>query len=493
MSPAQSTYSLSDIRGETKACENTLYRKNHPFQGCEPEEQKNLSEISNSLGDFDKGIAVGQIKKNIKTLSEAQIKNSLAHLQRIGIKNFDNTLNYKLQSLKKEGFKVSVPSEKEESNLSEKYLIASLRYNELRKIANSKINYLNEADRIQLKERIALLESRFPLLAGHGFMKLGINAAAHFKTNNMASKESADEAMLLDNYLFNDTPDKASALDFTDIKTSSAMGQMAISFAQNKNPRIQEDLRNILNQELQSSLADQLGALTKLKDFDTCETLTLHSEVTQFAVNSSAHSDDVFSELCECQKANAPVPESALLVSGVLSGAAGLLCIAPTGIGQLIACPTAAAAGWATAGGSAVNFSHQMSRYNSYGNQGSVLEVLESGKESKDELTILTRKESELTREMVNNNMLGLIGFSVGHVGFSSLTKIYAKSQISKSLSKLSAAERKKIEETFSSLNKDDQTRAFVVLEQLDDETRALLLRKPHLLNQELKGLRCEI
>lgn len=490
---AQSTYSLADVRGETKACENALYKKEHPFQGCEPEEQKNLTDISNSLGDFDKGLAVGQIKKNIRTLSEAQIKSSLGHLQKIGIQHFDSTLNYKLQNLKKEGFRVSIPAEKEEANLSEKYLIASLRYNELRKLSSKNGSFLTEADRNQLKERIALLEARFPLLAGHGFQKLGINTAAHFKASNMAPKESADEAMILDNYLFNGTPTKASALDFTDIKTNSAMGQMTKDFAQNKNPRVQEDLRAIMNQELQSSLADQLGALTKLKDFDTCETLTLHSEVTQLAINSSAHSDDVFSDLCECQKENAPVPESALLVSGLISGAAGILCLAPTGIGQLIACPTAAATGWATAGGSAVNFGHQMSRYGSYSDQGGILGILESGKDDKEELALLSKKEKELNKEVVSNNMMGLIGFSVGHVGFSSLTKLYKKSQISKALTKMTDEERKRLEANLSSLSKEDQTRAFVVLEQLDEKTRALLLKKPQLLNLQMKGLRCEI
>lgn len=221
--------------------------------------------------------------------------------------------------------------------------------------------------------------------------------------------------------------------------------------------------------------------------------MTLHSEITQIAVNSSARPEAVFADLCECQQENAPVPESALLVTGLLAGAAGLVCIVPTGIGQVIACPTAAAAGWTTAAGSAVNMTEQMSRYGSYSNQGGILEILESGKEDKAESALLSKKESELSKEIVNNNMLGLIGFSVGHVGFAGLTKLYQKSQISKALSKMSTAERKRIEDSLSSLNKEDQSRAFVVLEQLDDETRALLLQKPHLLNQQMKGLRCEI
>ena len=152
-----------------------------------------------------------------------------------------------------------------------------------------------------------------------------------------------------------------------------------------------------------------------------------------------------------------------------------------------------AATGWATAGGSAVNIGHQMSRYSSYSDQGGILGVLESGKDSKDELALLSKKESALSQEIVSNNMMGLIGFSVGHVGFSSLTKLYKKSQISKTLGKMTDEERKRLESNLSSLNKEDQTRAFVVLEQLDEETRALLRKKPQLRNMQMKGRRCEI
>ncbi|MNT35371.1 hypothetical protein D3C72_1713970 [compost metagenome] len=78
-------------------------------------------------------------------------------------------------------------------------------------------------------------------------------------------------------------------------------------------------------------------------------------------------------------------------------------------------------------------------------------------------------------------------------MGFSGLTKLYTKSRISGSLSKLSVSERKKVEDTLQSLNKEDQTKLFVVLDKLDDESRAVLLANPSLLNKQLKGLRCEI
>ncbi len=488
---AQNSYTLQDVRGETKACTTASKPAVSLAPTCQVQEEKSLTTISNSMRKLDSALAQTEIKKNIKKLAEAQIANSLIHLQKVGVASTDVTLSSRLQKLKEQGYKINQTFTSEEADLSEKYLIASLRYNELRKQSGNA--YLNEQDRNQIQERLELLEARYPLLAGHSFSKLSTNASAILKTTSFIPKETSEESLILDNFLFNGTPKKVSQIDMSDINATSSIGQITKAYSGNTNPRIKDSLRSILNQDLQASLSDQLGALAKLSEFNSCETLTLHSKVTLFAIQSSVHPNEVFADLCKCKQANAPVPESTLLVSGLVAGAAGLLCVAPTGIGQLIACPTAAAAGWATTGGSAINLGSQLSRYGSYDNQGGVLQVLESGQDNKTELTLLSKKQSELTRDVVNSNMMGLVGFSVGHVGFSKLSQIYVKSKVTKNLNELSATQRKDIDSAFSSLNKEDQTRAFLVLDKLDEESRKILLQKPELLNQQMKGLRCEI
>jgi len=489
---SKTSYRLEDVRGESKACEKSLRHKSQTFEKCDSLSPDSAENISRSFLEIDRGRAVSEIKANIKTMAESQIEASIQQLQQVGAPISSVQLQARLKDLSTLGYRLKPPmAVSADEALSEKYLLASLRYHELRKLSANQ--NLNAIDRKSLKERLELLEARYPLLAEHSFSKLSTQASALLKASTFIPKESADESLMLDNYLFNNTPAKISELKLDNFKATSAIGQMAKALSQNSNPRITSALQDILKEDLQASLSDQLKALTKLESFDTCQTMTLHSTVSLQAINSSTHPEDVFAQYCECQKLQTPVPESALMVGGLVAGAAGLLCVVPTGIGQVIACPTAVAVGWGTAGGSAVNFTSQLSRYNSFQDQGTVLKVLENGAEKKPELELLSRKSSELSREMVNDNMVGLIGVGVGHVGFTGLAKLYTKSRISGSLSKLSVSERKKVEDTLKSLNKEDQTKLFVVLDKLDDESRAVLLQNPSLLNRELKGLRCEI
>jgi hypothetical protein len=120
--------------------------------------------------------------------------------------------------------------------------------------------------------------------------------------------------------------------------------------------------------------------------------------------------------------------------------------------------------------------------------------ALQTGEPNRAELDLLRKKESDLGKSMATDQMVGLIGFSVGHVGFQGLTKLYQKSKLSLAVKKLSLPQQKKLQDTLQDLKKEDQTKAFVVLDKVDAETRSLLLQKPKLLVEELKkGGRCDI
>lgn len=337
------------------------------------------------------------------------------------------------------------------------------------------------------------MEVRYPLLTQHNFTRLKDFALPKINERQASTRETSDDSRLLDNFLFNDTPSKLSDIDTSNI-SSKSLGMSTIRGFKAASDTTKDEIRNHLKDDLQRSLASQLDALSKIDSFGECDLLTLHSQAAQQAVNSSVAPDKVFKKLCECKKATTPVSDSTIMGMGVASLGGLLLCITPTGIGQVIGCPTAVVAGWGATGASAVNFADSLGKYNDLNTQGSVVAALPKNEMNIEELKLIRGQEAELVKTMTTDQMTGLIGLGVGHVGFSGLAQVYQKSKLALSLKKLNSFDKERMEKVVAKLDKEEQTKAFVVLDKIDDESREVLLSHPDILLKELKkGGRCEI
>jgi hypothetical protein len=489
-SHAETLYTLSDVRGESKACEQALEENNlKPI--CQVPEKKSYGNLDKNIEDIDIHLATDEIKREVITMAESQVTLSLGLLQKMGIKDSHSALSDRLKKLENAGIKTTRSQQKLNPDLLDKYLIASLRYYDLKR---RKDTYgLSDIEKKQIDERVKLLEVRYPLITQHNFMKLKDFALPKLNEKQAFPRETSDDSRLLDNFLFNDTPAKLSAIDTSDLSSKS----LTISAVRGFKPATEEtkeEIRNHLKDDLQKSLASQLGALSKIESFGECELLTLHSQSAQQAINSSVAPDKVFKKLCECRKANPPINDSAVMGMGVASLGGLLLCITPTGFGQMIGCPTAVIAGWGATGASAVNFADSLGKYNNLDDQGRVVAALPKNEMNQKELELIKEKESELVKNMTTDQMTGLIGLGVGHVGFSGLAQVYKKSKLALSLKKLNTFDKERMEKVLAKLEPEEQTKAFVILDKIDDESREILLANPNVLLKELKkGERCEL
>lgn len=487
---AQTTYTLEDVRGESKACEQSLDEDNlKPV--CKVPEKKSYSKLDESVAGIDIHLATDEIKREIITMAESQVSLSLGLLQKMGIKDNNSDLSERLIKLETSGIKANRSSQELRPELLDKYFVASLRYYDLKR---RKENFgLSEIEKKKIDERVKLLEVRYPLITQHNFMKLKDFALPKLNEKQAFPPETSDDSRLLDNFLFNDTPEKLSALNTTDL-TSKSLTISAIRGFKPASEETKEEIKNHLKDDLQKSLASQLGALSKIKSFGECELLTLHSQSAQQAINSSVTPSRVFKKLCECRKANPPINDSAVMGMGVASLGGLLLCITPTGFGQMIGCPTALIAGWGATGASAVNFADSLSKYNNLDDQGKVVAALPNNEINKKELELIKENKSELVKNITTDQMTGLIGLGVGHVGFSGLAQVYKKSKLALSLKKLNTFDKDRMEKVVAKLDPEEQTKAFVILDKIDDESREVLLANPTVLVKELKkGGRCEL
>lgn len=458
---------------------------------CQPGAQNAGHELGKGIADLDKKMALEEIKREVKSMAESQIAISVGLLKKLGIQNKSAVFTEQLRRLKKNGFEVTETPQAPDQELLDKYLVASLRYHELKRQYDQS-QYLGE-DKKVIQDRIKYLELRYPLISQHNFSNLKTYSQASLRLPMDGLKEKTDETRILDNFLFNDTPAKLSQLNFQENSPQSAAARVAASFQAAK-PTLQNDLRQRLQLDLEESLGNQLKALNRFPEFSDCELMTLHSQVSLRVVNSSANPAKVFNEICECQKQNRPIGDDYVMGLGIVSVGGLALCMTPTGVGQIVGCPVAAIAGWAVTGASAVNLGDSLEKYGNLRNQGGVMAAMQADGQNRGELEVIRQKESELSKSMATDQMVGLIGFSVGHVGFQGLSKIYEKSKLSLSLKKLSLPQQKSLEDALKDLKKEEQTQAFVVLDKVDEETRAVFLKQPKLLVEELKkGGRCEI
>jgi hypothetical protein len=490
ISYAAGPYSSDDLKASSARCEKVL--SEGPVESmCQATSQNAGQDLGKGIASLDKKMALEEIQREVKNMANSQIAISISLLKKLGIQGKSPVFNEQLSRLKKNGFEVTETAQRADLELLDKYMIASLRYHELKRQYDQS-QFLGD-DKKVIQERIKLLELRFPLISQHNFSNLKTYSQASLGLGTEGLKEKADESAILDNFLFNDTPAKLAQLNFQGVSPQSAAAKVASSF-QNAKPTLQNDLRKRLQGDLEESLGDQLKALNRFPEFSDCELMTLHSQVSLRVVNSSANPAQIFSEVCECLKQNKPIGDEYVMGLGIVSVGGLALCMTPTGFGQVIGCPIAAIAGWSATGAGAVNFGDSLQKYGSLRTQGSVMAAMQADGQNREELEVLRQKESELGKSMATDQMVGLIGFSVGHVGFQGLSKIYQKSKLSLSMKKLSLPQRKSLEEALKDLKKEEQTKAFVVLDKVDEETRAVFLKQPKLLVEELKkGGRCEI
>jgi hypothetical protein len=488
-SVAKEGFSLADVRGESSACEETLKGQRPSGPLCHTPKPEAARILDQSALDIDAHLASKEIKREVVAMAESQVSLSLGLLQKLGIQNESPALKERLKKLEASGIKAERGAYSENPELLNKYLLASFRYYDLKRREN---NFdMNESEKRKIQERVKLLELRYPLIAQHNFASLKDVAFAKFGKTRAFGVESGDESLQLDNFLFNDTPEKLADLDFPETSAKSFSAEALRGFKASSES-LKNEIRDHLKDDLQNSLASQLKALSEIDRFGDCELLTLHSQSTQNAVNTSAEPERVFKKLCECRQQNPPVSDASVLGMGVASLGGLLLCMTPTGIGQVIGCPTAFVAGWGMTGASVVNFADTLGKYSNLNTQVNVMSALPANRANQTEWAFLKQKESELVKDMGTTQMVNLVGLGVGHVGFKGLTEVYAKSKVSGTFKKLSTPQQQSAEKMISSLAKEDQTTAFLLLNKLDAESRAILLAKPALFLKELKkGGRC--
>lgn len=246
--------------------------------------------------------------------------------------------------------------------------------------------------------------------------------------------------------------------------------------------------------ELQTSFSNQLTPLLSLKSMNECDLLNLHSGVSLQVINSSANPEHMFGQYCSCKGSNQIIDESIVMGLEVASLGGLGLCLTPTGVGQALGCPTAMVAGLGVTGASTINFLDSMGRYQSIHEQKSLVHFLERDELKKEEEELLKIKELEEIKDMGVEGLTGLIGFGIGNVGMKNLIKYFKNGKLSLLMQKLNLSEQRRLEEAFEGLSLKDQTKAFVVLEKLDDESRKVLVKNPSLVIKELNnGVSCDL
>lgn len=484
------SFTLEDVRGEGHACEESLEEFN-TLVTCENTDKEVYNNLDESFAGIDIYLATAEVKRELITMAQSQVTLSLGLLQKLGVKDSHEKLSDRLKKLEESGIKATRSSQEIKPELLDKYFIASIRYFDLKRRKND--FSLSDTEKKQIKERLELLELRYPLIANHNFMRLKDFALPRLGDRKAFVQESRDDSRLLDNFLFNDSPERISEIGPLGLSGKS-LTISAIRGFRLADKKTKKEIGDHLKDDLQKSLASQLSALSKLESFDTCDFLTLHSKSSQQAINSSAEPKRVFRKLCECRQERSPVNDSAIMGMGVASIGGVLLCMTPSGIGQVIGCPTAFIAGWGATGASTVNFVDSLGKYNDLNTQGNFVEALVKNDENQAELELIRAKELELAKDMSAQQLSGLIGFGVGHVGFSGLLKIYKKSKLALSLKNIDVNQRAQIEKIFGGLETQEQTKVFVALERLDDESRKVILNNPRILLNELKnGGRCDL
>src|SRR5437762_2552905 len=95
---SQTLYTLEDVRGESKACEQSL-EENNLKPVCQVPEKKSYNTLDKNIEDIDIHLATDEIKREVITMAESQVTLSLGLLQKMGIQDNHSSLSDRLKKL----------------------------------------------------------------------------------------------------------------------------------------------------------------------------------------------------------------------------------------------------------------------------------------------------------------------------------------------------------------------------------------------------------
>lgn len=485
MAWAEGLFTIDDLLGDGSLCSMIKANKESGIEICSPYIEASVNDLSASAGALDDHLAYAELRRNITLMSESQIQSSLRILGILGMEQPGLVLKRKLESLKANGIEHRQTKETINKELTEKYIVASMRYHELKtQLAG---NIFKGIEREQIQNRIKVLEFRYPLISNHHFKTYKDLICSQLKTSCFPKKENEKETKALDSFLLEDKE-----LEIADPRSYTA--KIKNFLANTKDVKIKKMLNERMLDELQASFANQLTPLLSLKSMKECDLLNLHSSVSLEMINTSANPHRMFGKYCSCKGSGQVIDEKIVMGLEVASLGGLGLCLTPTGVGQVLGCPTAMVAGLGATGASAINFLDSMGRYQSIHEQKKIVNFFERNEFKKEEEERLKNKELQELKDMGVEGLTGLIGFGIGNVGMKNLVKYFKNGKLSLLIKKLSNDEKKRLEEAFEGLSPKDQTKAFVVLEKLDDESREVLVKNPTLVVKEFKkGMSCDL
>ena len=475
------SFQRHDLLGSESLCSQLRTAKAAGEAWCAPYFPED--EIQASAYALDEYLAVAELKRKITIMAEAQIQSSLLLLNKLGMKSPRKTLQEKLRQLEAKGIRATPINSSTKENLLQRYLIAALRYQELTSQMGN--NIFKAQDKERVLEKIKLLELKYPLIAQHNFKFFKDSVCQKAGVSSLPKRESDEEEALLDSYLFDEKElKKASSTSYT--------GKMAQQLLENINSA--EFSRNLI-QELEISFSNQLTPLLNLDSQKECDLWNLHGSITLEVINSSVHPKHMFGRACECQQTQELISHE--IVTGLeVASLGGLgLCLTPTGVGQVLGCPGAMMAGLGAGGANSINLMGSIAQSQTIQDQKSIVEFLERTNLHKEEEEYLRKKEFDIIKNAGVDTVTGLIGLGVGHIGARNLIKYFQKGKLATSLKFLSDREAEKLLKAMEELDENSQTKAFVLLEKLDQESREALLKRPTILLRELKksGGSCEL
>ena len=447
----------------------------------------NDGQLNQSANDLDDYLAMTELRRNIEAMAGAQVQNSMQLLQIMGMQKPGMILDRQLMNLKSNGIISEIRPSPPQPELLQKYIVAAKRYHELKTLFAA--HRFEGIEKAQIQKKLKLLELRFPLLSNYHFKIYKDSVCSEIGINCKPQIESAEEGTTLDQFLFQDQPADLKLLKFNN--PTSYTAKIATYLSAHNNPQINENLLS----ELQASLSSQIAPLQNLKSLEECNLLNLHSKLSLQVINSSANPERMFGKYCDCQKTERIIDDN--LVMGLeMASLGGLgLCLTPTGVTQVLGCPTAAIAGLGATGANAINFFDSANKFQIINDQKNIVQFLDRTNLNKEEEEFLKNKELQSIKDAGVSGLVGLIGFGVGNIGIKGLIKYFHKGNVSKSMKEMTEAENAILNKAMDELELKDQTKAFVLLEKLDKESRDILIKHPTLIVKEIKkgGKSCDL
>lgn len=488
-------YERDELFGQDSICQRLETYEDEMGRECSIT-KKSVSEIQRKdrlSKDLDEHLALSEIKRNIQSMADAQIYNSIQVLSALGVEKEDLGLSRKKDELEAKGYHFPTFTRKKNSELQKRYFLTAVRYHEQKTLL---ANYpLTKDQKNKIKKKLRIMELRYPLVANHNFKFFKDYVVSKFRINGGYKVETNEEEFAMDSYLLGDVPEKLDEISQLGFKVKSNAGKVLEGLIDGENAKHMDIIYKDLARELQQSLAMQLSPLESVNSFNSCQLYNVHSRITLDAINSSGDPAKLVKSFCNCQKENSPIDED--IVMGLeMASLGGLgLCITPTGVGQIVGCPTAFVAGLGATGASTINFFSYMSNYTEISKSRGVTTVLERDSFYQNEVNRLKDQELDSLSNIGVSRLIGLVGLKVGHIGMKGLLRVYEKSNISKTLARKNPFQKDKFNSEVDKLDPSMQTKMFVILDRLDEKTRNYFIESPEVLLRELKksGGKCAL